>query len=134
MAILKLRDKDGNVYEVPALKGEGDMSASVYDPQGKATDIFAYVEEHGGNGDMMASVYDPQGKATDVFNYIDKKIADIPTPDVSAQIAEHNASGTAHSDIRTLVNSKAPMYTYGTEDLTAGTSELATGTLYFVYE
>lgn len=29
---------------------------------------------------------------------------------------------------------KAPMYTYGTDDLTAGTSELETGTLYFVYE
>lgn len=28
----------------------------------------------------------------------------------------------------------APAYTYGTEDLTAGTSELATGKLYFVYE
>lgn len=28
----------------------------------------------------------------------------------------------------------APAYTYGTEDLEAGTSELATGTLYFVYE
>ena len=28
----------------------------------------------------------------------------------------------------------APAYTYGTTDLTAGTSELATGTLYFVYE
>lgn len=28
----------------------------------------------------------------------------------------------------------APAYTYGTTDLTAGTSELATGTLYFFYE
>lgn len=28
----------------------------------------------------------------------------------------------------------APAYTYGTNDMTAGTSELATGTLYFVYE
>lgn len=28
----------------------------------------------------------------------------------------------------------APAYSYGTEDLTAGTSELATGKLYFVYE
>lgn len=28
----------------------------------------------------------------------------------------------------------APAYTYGTEDLTAGTSELATGKLYFVFE
>ena len=29
---------------------------------------------------------------------------------------------------------KAPLYTYGTEDLVAGESELAAGTLYFVYE
>ena len=28
----------------------------------------------------------------------------------------------------------APAYTYGTEDLTAGTSTLETGKLYFVYE
>lgn len=28
----------------------------------------------------------------------------------------------------------APAYTYGTTDLTAGSSPLATGTLYFVYE
>jgi len=252
----------------PAGSGTGDMTASVYDPQGKATDIFAYVEEHGGvqsdwsendtaskahvlnrpfgyyetqrverkseqtvtatNGSVdvyefyfepglntpyivvwdgveyactgyfgthgptlgnletepFRIVYmppddytilytnDPDGEFTHTIQifelaevpvkigeewlpdtiatkvYVDEKIADIPTPDVSTQIAEHNTSGTAHSDIRTLVsdasnvannalaaaNSKAPMYTYGTEDLTAGTSELATGTLYFVYE
>ena len=29
---------------------------------------------------------------------------------------------------------KAPAYTYGTEDLTAGTSPLETGKLYFVHE
>lgn len=28
----------------------------------------------------------------------------------------------------------APKYTYGTDDLTAGTSKLETGKLYFVYE
>lgn len=28
--------------------GTGDMVAGTYDPQGKRTDIFAYVEEHGG--------------------------------------------------------------------------------------
>ena len=29
---------------------------------------------------------------------------------------------------------KAPMYTYGTSDMIAGTSALETGKLYFVYE
>lgn len=32
------------------------------------------------------------------------------------------------------VDEKAPAYDYGTDDLTAGTSALATGKLYFVYE
>jgi hypothetical protein len=32
------------------------------------------------------------------------------------------------------VDEKAPAYTYGTADLTAGSSPLETGKLYFVYE
>ena len=40
----------------------------------------------------------------------------------------------ADDNLTQEVNSKAPAYTYGTEDLTAGTSPLATGTLHFVYE
>ena len=38
------------------------------------------------------------------------------------------------SNLQTQLNGKAPSYTYGTTDLTAGSSSLATGTLYFVYE
>lgn len=144
-------------------------------------------------------------------DYVDEAIGEIPTPDVSGQIGEHNADENAHADIRTAVGnaqtaadskapiahavntttygigtanvyghvkisdkvdstsaanagiasspaavktaydlantantaaqsaqttaaSKAPMYTYGTEDLTAGTSPLASGQLHFVYE
>ena len=36
--------------------------------------------------------------------------------------------------VDSAVGAKAPAYTYGTEDLTAGTSTLETGKLYFVYE
>ena len=38
------------------------------------------------------------------------------------------------SAIQTQLNNKAPAYQYSTTDLTAGSSSLATGTLYFVYE
>lgn len=38
------------------------------------------------------------------------------------------------NSLQTQLTSKAPMYQYNTTDLTAGTSSLATGTLYFVYE
>ena len=39
-----------------------------------------------------------------------------------------------NEDIELQATTKAPMYTYGTEDLVAGESELAEGILYFVYE
>lgn len=53
-----------------------------------------------GAGDMLKSVYDPQNKNTDVFAYVDQVVQDIPVPDVSAQIAQHNADGESHQDIR----------------------------------
>ena len=50
-------------------------------------------------------------------------------------------SGHTHDDryyteteMDTKLTAKAPAYTYGTTDLTAGSSALATGTLHFVYE
>lgn len=38
------------------------------------------------------------------------------------------------TEVDTKLATKAPAYTYGTSDLTAGTSKLETGKLYFVYE
>ena len=60
-----------------------------------------------GAGDMVSTVYDPQGKQTDVFKYVDDQIAAIPTPDVSGQISTHNSSTSAHSDIRQAVSDAA---------------------------
>lgn len=37
-------------------------------------------------------------------------------------------------EIEAKINSKAPMYTYGTEDLVAGETPLEHGKLHFVYE
>ena len=37
-------------------------------------------------------------------------------------------------EIDSMMAEKAPAYTYGTQDLTAGVSKLETGKLYFVYE
>lgn len=54
-------------------------------------------EDGKGAGDMLASVYDPKGKAQDVFAYTDQKIAAIPTPDVSGQIETHNTAENAHT-------------------------------------
>lgn len=52
----------------------------------------------------------------------------VPIPDVSGQISTHNTDATAHQGVL------APMYTFGTTDLTAGSSALPSGQLHFVYE
>lgn len=48
---------------------------------------------------MAADVYDPQGMAQDVFAYVDEAVAEIPVPDVSVQIGVHNTSTDAHSTL-----------------------------------
>ncbi|WP_444118083.1 hypothetical protein [Alistipes putredinis] len=74
---------------------------------GTTFDFEVYNGANGqGAGDMLASVYDPQGKRTDIYKYVDGAIGKIPTPDVSAQIKAHNESTTAQPDIRKAVNDK----------------------------
>lgn len=74
---------------------------------GTTFDFEVYNGANGqGAGDMLASVYDPRGKRTDIYKYVDDAIGKIPTPDVSAQIKAHNESETAHPDIREAVNGK----------------------------
>jgi hypothetical protein len=48
--------------------------------------------------------------------------------DVSGDIEAHNTSKDAHKGMF------APMYSYGTTDMEAGTSELESGKIYLVYE
>lgn len=87
------------------------------------------------------------GVLNENFDVLDEKVADvedklnnldIPTPDVSGQIEIHNDAEDAHSETlakknHTHVPSEVGI-SYGTTDLTAGTSALETGKLYLVYE
>lgn len=74
---------------------------------GSTTEFYVYNGKDGmGSGDMDASVYDPQGKNTDVFKYVDDALATIPAPDVSGQIGTHNTDTAAHGDIRAAIPTK----------------------------
>ena len=137
--------------------GAAESSSSASDAAEAARAAQAAAEKardeaQGAVGGDFATKTEAKGYAntaeSNAKSYTDQKIAAIPTPDVSGQINTHNTDTAAHSDIRTAVsnaasaaataqstaNGKAPMYTYGTEDLTAGSSPLETGKLHFVYE
>lgn len=54
---------------------------------GTTFDFEVYNGANGqGAGDMLASVYDPRGKRTDIYKYVDDAIGGIPTPDVSGKL------------------------------------------------
>lgn len=65
---------------------------------GTTFDFEVYNGANGtGAGDMLASVYDPRGKRTDVFKYVDDAVKAISTPDVSGKLDKpaNNATATA---------------------------------------
>lgn len=54
---------------------------------GTTFDFEVYNGANGqGAGDMLASVYDPRGKRTDIYKYVDDAIGEIPTPDISGKL------------------------------------------------
>lgn len=80
-------------------KGAGDMLASVYDPQGKAQDVFQYADAKASAAKSAADT-----ALTNAKKYTDDEIAAIPTPDVSGQIETHNTAENAHADKFAAVN------------------------------
>lgn len=83
---------------------------------------------NGGNADTLdgqhASYF---ATASDVDDLLSK----VGDTSVSEQI---NIAVENKADVSHTHSEYSPMYSYGTDDLTAGTSELETGKLYFVYE
>ena len=83
------------------------------------------------------AVYVPKDQlGVSVATLVDGKVPEnqLPAMDYapSTHASQHASTGT--DPITPADIGAAPAYSYGTEDLTAGTSPLETGKLYFVYE
>jgi len=84
-----------------------------------------------------------KGLSTNDYTTAEKnKVANLPA-DTNAALSGKQATLVSGTNIKTINSASllgsgninlAPAYQYSTTDLTAGTSALATGTLYFVYE
>lgn len=84
----------------------------------------------GNNGDFSTGLLHYKGTVSQaqlMFNKDGVMLRDNVNAKAYSLFGQHNADVTATSI-------RSNLYTYGTTDMTAGTSELATGKLYFVYE
>lgn len=63
-----------------------------------------------------------------VLKYKDPETGEVKT------VGNPTVDTYSQNEIDNKLETKAPAYSYGTADLTAGTSPLETGKLYFVYE
>ena len=74
---------------------------------------------------------------TGIFNN-DAEITKIKDGTTKVPVDKHNHNVNSEDWLQSLyidiINYSAPQYNYSTTDLTAGTSALSTGVLYFVYE
>lgn len=131
MSVLKIKDENGNWIGIPTIRGE----------KGDPGDQVEHAARHakGGTDEITPSSI---GAAEERHTH--------SCSDVGAAASNHThtpesigAASTSHThddlyyterEVNEMLSEKAPAYSYGTDDLTAGTSELTTGKLHFVYE
>lgn len=109
----------------------GDIAA---DLASRVTDIEGIVDEHTSNTENPHGVTPSQiGAAPSSHGtHVSFSTAD---PVMDGDASAGSADTVARSDHKHPTDtSRAPAYSYGTSDLSAGSSSLETGKLYFVYE
>jgi len=94
---------------------------------GDTSQTFTFRDAHGNNLAGIGNLFEAGAYVKAVLDTVNG-YAYLQNADTNAYLEGQIAAA------QTTANSKAPMYTYGTTDLTAGTSTLETGKLHFVYE
>ena len=97
---------------------------------GTTFDFAVYNGANGaGAGDMLASVYDPQGKRTDVFKYVDDAVGGVSAPVISVNNKTGEVE-LDYSDVAAAPNSQGTELIKGTQtektNLWTGVSTAAT--------
>ena len=117
---------DPSIEDINAHVGDVDIHVTAEEKDRWNNVDLSAIDKHVANGDVHVTAEEKQKWNNVDFSAIE---AQVQTAQTTA-----NEAKTVATNAQTTANSKAPMYTYGTADLTAGSSPLATGTLYFVYE
>jgi hypothetical protein len=118
-----------SISDVNELQNELNAKASQQSVDNHVSDTTKHI-----TSDERAKWNAAQTKADSAYALAEGKVDSLSDLGVTATATELNYVDGVTENIQTQLDTKAPAYSYGTEDLTPGVSSLATGTLYFVYE
>lgn len=123
MAIIERKQLTGTTEQINAYAGHQGQLA--FD---KTTKHLHVLSGTAGTTTKLANMSDIPAPV-DISGKADKTYVDT-------ELAKKQPTGdyATNSALKSGLAGKAPAYTYSTTDLTAGTSALETGKLYFVYE
>lgn len=103
-------------------------------------EVVAYIKS---NKSLIDAITISKVNVSDIVNDLVTNVTNKPVSAAQAVVLKGlidavttiaNNAATAAANAQATANSKAPAYTSGTTDLTAGSSPLTTGSLHFVYE
>lgn len=127
MSVMYIRDKNGKLVPVHTIRGAKGQDGTV---------AFSDLTE-----EQKASLKGAKGDKGDAFAYEDFTEEQLAALKGAAgktayeYARDGGYTGTEEEFAAMLAKESAPAYTYGTEDIEAGSaSTAATGTLHFVYE
>ncbi len=124
MSVLKIKDKDGNWVGIQTIKGD----------KGDPGDTNPHAERHTYWGEDPIT---PESIGAATSGEVSEALINASKANALAgdALQEARAAQSTADAAQAAANSKAPAYTYGTDDVEAGSaSPHATGTLHFVYE
>ena len=156
MSVLKIQDEKGRWIGVPSIKGEAGqvvdhaerhaqggfdeispemIGASRDDHTHTPEEIGASPADHTHSLEDLGAASEGHTHSLEELGAASKGHTHTAS-EVGASPAGHNHDERYYTEaeVNALLATKAPAYTAGTEDLEAGVSPLASGTLYFVYE
>lgn len=136
MAKLKFKNKETGQYEEVSLiqgpKGEpGEVIQQSYIGPEKPEDenISVWIDTDGNPDGDLSVIPTKVSQLQNDAGYTTSTEVDGKIDTSKTTIVEE-----INNSVDQKLETKAPIYSYGTEDLQAGTSPLETGKLYFVYE
>lgn len=127
MPVIKVKQEDGTWVDVDGVTGHTHLEYATVDhvhSYNNLTERPTSLPANGGNADTVDGKHASDFASASTMSTVQSNVTSL----------QNLVGGTSVANQISSAMASVPKITYGTTDLTAGTSTLATGAIYLVYE